>query len=130
MMAEVAKLSSGVLKRLIALQSRKEKLVTEVSRINRELSRLSGQAPGPALRSVRVAAPAVRTAGARPRKRGRTGRRILRQLKQAGTKGCSVQELSEKLKIKAQNLYVWFNSTGRKIPQVKKIGVARYAYLD
>ena len=35
-------------------------------------------------------------------------------------------DLSKKLKVPSANLYVWFNGTGRSVPGIKKIGVAKY----
>ena len=54
--------------------------------------------------------------------------KIISALRAAGRAGATIQELSEKLKVKPANLYVWFNGTGRKTRGVKKLGPARYGF--
>src|SRR5207237_698019 len=76
------------------------------------------------------AAAAVRPAKApRPSggtKRGALTEAILRELRTAGDKGISVKELADKLNAKYKNLYIWFSTTGKKNPAIKKVGPATY----
>jgi len=93
----------------------------------------STRGPGRPRKTAGVTTPAknikkvAKPAGRRGRKRGETGSKIMKVLAAVGKDGVSVQELAKKLKIKPQNLYVWFNSTGRKVDGLKKVGKARYA---
>jgi len=59
-------------------------------------------------------------------KRGALKEKIIRVLRTAGKKGATVGDLSKKLKVPSANLYVWFNGTGRSVPGIKKVGVAKY----
>lgn len=59
-------------------------------------------------------------------KRGQLSGRILGLLKEAGDKGASVSDLAAKLGLKYRNTYVWFATTGKKNPAIKKVGPATY----
>jgi hypothetical protein len=73
-----------------------------------------------------VSRPTGRPSPARRAKRGALKEKIVRALRAAGSKGATIQELSGKLGVRAANLYVWFNGTGRNVPGLKKIGAAKY----
>lgn len=60
--------------------------------------------------------------------RGMLKQEILANLIQAGDEGMSVRELAIKLGIRSQNIHVWFSSTGKKVPDLFKIGEGRYCY--
>ena len=95
----------------------------EMLRIQRRFE--STAAPNTKPAQVTVSRPGVK----RRRKqvgRGELKQRILGALRAAGKRGLSVGELSEKLRVKRANLYVWFNGTGRNVRAIKKIGPARY----
>jgi hypothetical protein len=38
-----------------------------------------------------------------------------------------VKELAAKLKVKPNNVFSWFYTTGKKVSGIKKVGEARYA---
>lgn len=65
----------------------------------------------------------------RPGGRGKLMAAILGELKAAGTKGITVKELSAKLGVAYKNVYIWFVTTGKKNPNIKRIGPARYALV-
>jgi hypothetical protein len=78
-----------------------------------------------------AAAPAKPAAGRASRRGGRPGSlqgRIVSALQSSGSEGVSIKDLSNKLKVNNRNLYVWFATTGKKHPSVKKVGPGRYAY--
>jgi hypothetical protein len=58
--------------------------------------------------------------------RGALKEKIMHALRLSGTRGATIRELSNKLKVPSANLYVWFNGTGRNVRGIKKIGVAKY----
>jgi len=59
-------------------------------------------------------------------KRGQLSARILAALKDAGSGGITVADLSNKLGAKYKNIYIWFATTGKKNSSVKKLGPAKY----
>ena len=84
---------------------------------------------GKAATSKKVkAAPKARKIKSRKRKatRGALKQQIIEQLTQAGSKGITIKDLSEKLNSNYKNLYVWFVTTGKRIPGIRKVGPAQY----
>jgi len=61
-------------------------------------------------------------------KRGALKGDILKLLAAAGPEGVSVKDISSTLGVKNQNVHVWFSTTGKKMPEISKVGEARYAY--
>ena len=121
---------SSTLKQLVRLTERKEALMARIQEIDREMVRVQhkfgipsreGDQPAPVTVSRAPGGPVRRRS-----KRGALKERILRTLRSAGKKGATVGDLSKKLKLPSANLYVWFNGTGRSVPGIKKIDVAKY----
>jgi|GEM_PF-4827469 ParB-like partition proteins len=52
---------------------------------------------------------------------------ILALLRTAGPEGMSIIELSQKLSTPTSGLLVWFSKIGKKLPEIQKVGEARYA---
>jgi len=55
---------------------------------------------------------------------------LLKTLQAAGKDGLSVKELAASLKAKPARVSVWFYTTGKKIKGIKKVGKARFAYIE
>jgi hypothetical protein len=96
--------------------------------------RLVGSAPAPKAAAVakpgrKPGRPAKSTSAATTKTKGarRGGRRgalkdkIIGALKQAGSSGVRIKDLSKDLKVPNRNLQVWFATTGKKTPGIKKI---------
>ena len=65
------------------------------------------------------------------RSRGRSGRgelkaQVLDALKAAGSQGVRVKALAAQLGTKPANIYSWFQSATKRMPQIKKMGEAHY----
>lgn len=58
--------------------------------------------------------------------RGALKVQILRALTAAGSSGVKVKELAATLGVKSTNIHSWFQTSGKRIPAIKKIGEARY----
>jgi hypothetical protein len=80
----------------------------------------------PAAKPAKAAAPAAKGKPRRGAKRGQLTAKILAALKVAGSGGITVADLSDKLGAKYKNIYIWFATTGKKNPNVKKLGPAKY----
>ena len=123
-------LSSAVLRSLVSLIEKREKLLGEVAAIEKQISSALGESsfdsPEPSRRlgrkvgNTRVAKPAKQGG-----KRGKTKELILGALKEAGANGISVKELSAKLGLKSPNLHVWFATTGKKLTEKARPGIYR-----
>lgn len=63
-------------------------------------------------------------------RKGRTGGlrdAVLSALRTAGAAGIGVQDIAKKIGAKPQNLHVWFSTTGRRSPEIVRVGPGRYA---
>ena len=120
---------SSTLKQLVRLSERKEALMAQIQEIDREMIRVQNKFGIPSRDTDQRAPVTVSLAPGLVRRRSKRGalkEKILRSLRAAGKKGATVSELSKKLKVPSANLYVWFNGTGRSVPGIKKVGVAKY----
>lgn len=130
----LSQLTSADLKALGSLLKEKEALLARVARIDAKLNAFAGgqTAPAaPAAATARVRA-AARTA-ARKVRRNRPGKfknKILALLQGAGKKGLTVRDLAGKLGVKPQRVYVWFNATGSRVKEIKKVAPATYAWVS
>ena len=121
---------SSALKQLVKLSERKEALMAQIQEIDREMVRVQSKFGVPARTDDQPARVTVsgtrRQPGSGRTQRGALKEKIVRALRSAGTKGATIRELSNKLKVPSANLYVWFNGTARNVRGIKKIGVAKY----
>jgi hypothetical protein len=126
-------LGSAQLAHLIRLVKEKESLLAQLARIDGALTALEGgKAPGKRGRKPGRPPKSGRGPGRPPGKTGRRGKRIkaplLKLMKSAGAGGITVKELAAKLKIKPNNVFSWFYTTGKKVSGIKKVGEAKYSY--
>lgn len=133
----ISNISSSALRSLIKLTERKESLVSEIQRIEAQLSslltgkpvRATGKRRGRPVKNVAKLAKTSKMTALRTKKRAPRGtikKKILAALKAAGDTGIKVTDLSKKLGIKNANVHVWFSSTGSKMPEIKKLGKGHY----
>lgn len=140
-------ISSSALKNLIKLTERKEGLVREIEKIEAQLSSLLGgkavrssgkrrgrpakKKAGRPAKAKKAGRPAKKAAGAGKRApRGQIKKKILAALKAAGDAGMKVTDLSKKIGVKNANVHVWFSSTGKKLPEIKRVGKAHFKLVD
>jgi hypothetical protein len=141
-------ITSAELRQLISIVERKERVQKELREIESKLS--TYVSPEPAIpstgtprrarksravraskRPLEVNAPKsnVQHAESEPgQRRGALKDLILATLQKAGGAGIAIKDLSSALGVKAQNLHVWFSSTGRKVKGVTKVSAGRWAY--
>lgn len=138
---DLASLNPSVLRELLELSEEKNALVKKIEAIDSRITALSsGKATVRGRKRGRAAAkpakkapktkkskPAARAPRKKRGKRGALKNDILALLSQAGPEGISVKDISSKLGVKNQNVHVWFSTTGKKMPEVTKVGEARYA---
>lgn len=119
----LSSLTSAQLHQLIELVKEKEALQAKLAQVERSLSDLeSGEV-------TKDEAPAKRR-GPRRRRRVALKDGLLKTLQAAGKEGLSVKELAASLKAKPASVSVWFYTTGKKIKGIKKVGKARFAYIE
>jgi uncharacterized protein YjcR len=136
-------LTSSGLARIQKLVERKESLAEQISAINRELEAIESGAPRPAAPARQAAASAARPAAPAPVKQAAAPRRkaggaktargelkgkIISELKSAGRGGVKVKDLAAKLGTSYGNITAWFQTTGKKMKEVKKVGPAQFGW--
>jgi hypothetical protein len=141
-------ITSAELRQLISIVERKERVQEELREIESKLSTyLSPEPTTPATRTPRRARkPRAVRVSKQPRevkapksnvqqaesesgqRRGALKDSILAALQKADGAGIAIKDLSRTLGVKAQNLHVWFSSTGRKVKGVTKVSAGRWAY--
>jgi hypothetical protein len=123
---DLSKINTRTLNSLIRLTKRKETLLKAVEKVEEELKGLLG---GKRL-SGSIKAISGKKAGRK--KTGKRQRRpalkaqVIAALKEAGKAGSSVKDIAQKIKIKPQNLHVWFSTTGKKFKEIVKVAQGRY----
>jgi hypothetical protein len=123
----LSNLNSASLRSLIKLTERKEALVLEIKKIEAQLSSLIlGKALPAGKRRGRPAKAAATVKSVKRAKRGTLKTKIYAALRAAGDEGLKVPALSKKIGVKSQNVHVWLSSTGKKLPEIKRIGKGHF----
>ena len=138
----LAKLTSKDLARVQKLIERKEYLNEQIAKIDSDLEAIEAGASGTnaADSTVMAAAAPKRGKGPAPkavrgRPAGKSGRgelkeRITKELRSSGSSGIRVKDLAAKLGTSYGNVTAFFQSTGKKIDEIKKVAPARYAWVN
>ena len=121
-------ISSTTLRKMIKLSEHKEKLMSQIQEIDRQMAGIQREVETHASTGARKQAKVTTRKGfrSRPSRRGALKAKILGALRGAGRRGLTVGQLSNKLGVKSANLYVWFADTGRNVRGLKKIAPAKY----
>lgn len=140
---KLTNINTGALRNLIKLTERKESLLAEIEKIESQLASLitgkplrkTGKRRGrPAKKGKgRVAKAAKATKGRSAGKRAPRGtlkKKIFAALKAAGEAGMKVTDMSKKIGVKNANIHVWFSSTGKKLPEIKRVGKGHFKLVE
>lgn len=106
-----------------------------IKRLSQGLYRLDGGVPVET--SAAAEAPAAKKSGRGPgrpskrstrplSKRGELMSKIMSELQAAGSAGVKIPDLADKFGVKRKNLFIWFATTGRRNPAIKKMGESHY----
>jgi len=121
-MTEITNLTSAQISKIAKLIKEKETLQAKIDKIDAELAATGAGGAKPARRG-RKPGPAKAKG---TRKRGAVKEKILALLKNSGPKGIGVQEIADKIGAPARNVHSWFQTTGKKLPGITKVGRAKY----
>ncbi|MDD4933252.1 MAG: hypothetical protein PHO89_07290 [Methylacidiphilaceae bacterium] len=121
---KLTQITSAQLTEIARLVQEKESLLKRVSEINKTLQDLpaEGRGRGGSLMSM------GHISGRAGRHPGKLKAAVLEALVAAGSEGLTVKELSAKLGVKANNLYSWFYTTGKKVEHLEKTLDGKYVY--
>lgn len=109
------------------LQAELDRLTSRLSAIQGQLFDGEGSAPvsSSTSTSASTSSAGLRRSAGRSR-RGELKAQVLNALVAAGSAGVRVKELAGALGTKPANIYSWFQTAPKRIPQIKKIGEAHY----
>ena len=127
---DLLNLTPEYLSKVLELVKRREALEVELAEVHRQLLRLQS---GSVIRGqhgegVQLTSFAGGTIG--PKSKRYLRERIVALLKAAGEEGVAVLDLASALGMPSKNLHVWFVTTGKKEPKIKRIARGRYAWLE
>ena len=131
-------INTGALRNLIKLTERKESLLAEIEKIENQLAslltgkavRTSGKRRGRPAKKGKVAKAVKAGRSAKRAPRGTLKKKIFAALKAAGEAGLKVTDLSKKIGVKNANVHVWFSSTGKKLPEIKRVGKGHFKLVE
>ncbi len=119
----INQLNSQSLRMAINLLEEKESLQAKIAEIEQQLAQLfeEGAAAAPLkIKRVKVAS---------GNRRGQVKDAFIAMLQQAGRKGVTLKEVCQELGKNQSSINSWLHSTGKKIPQIKRIGRGQYAWV-
>lgn len=134
-------INTGALRNLIKLTERKESLLAEIEKIEGQLAalltgksvRAGGKRRGRPAKKGKASKVAKTVKAGRSAKRAPRGtlkKKIFSALKAAGEAGMKVTDLSKKIGVKNANVHVWFSSTGKKLPEIKRVGKGHFKLVE
>jgi hypothetical protein len=127
-MNQTANSRIALYKEAIALEEKRATLQSELDRLLARLSDIKDRlfdADGVVSTDAAVASAMAKRSPGRAR-RGELKDRILSALSAAGSAGVRVKDLASTLGAKVANIHSWFQTSSKRIPQIKKVGEARY----
>ena len=116
----------------MSLEEKRAGLQAELDRVTSRLSSVQSQLFGSKASSASATSAGARVALGAPRGRRRRSRRgelkaqVLEALSAAGSAGVRVKDVAAAIGTKPANIYAWFQTATKRIPQIKKIGEAHY----
>lgn len=126
---KLKQLTSADIKELAKLVQEKEALQRKVSEIEQKIQNLwkvGSKVPGK--RGVRTQITEKKRGPEKGTIPGRLKSSIIEALKNSGSEGLTVKELSQQLGVKVNNLYCWFYTTGKKTPGIIKLSKGHYGF--
>jgi hypothetical protein len=100
------------------------KNIPEITKIGGGHYRLHPKGPKPVATKVSKEKPVK--AKADGAKRGGLSEKILGYLGEAGSEGVTIKDIADKADTNYRNVAVWFATTGKKFPKIKKVRPATY----
>jgi len=128
-MKQVTNSRIALYKEAIALEEKRASLQSDLDSLLAKLSDIKDRlfdADGVVSTTAVVASNLAKPMGRRRAGRGELKSKILSALAAAGSAGVRVRDIASTLGSKAANIHSWFQSSLKRIPQIKKVGQARY----
>lgn len=125
----ISHLTSDTLRQLLPLTDKRDELLKHLRALENEIAGALTGAGSAIVEAITPAKTKDKVKAAKVTAQTRSGRgqlkeQILALLGAAGDAGLGVQEIADRLGVKAGNIYVWFSSTGKSL--TSKISPGRY----
>lgn len=137
---DITQLNPSTLRKLAELAEKKTTLLEQIGKIDAELTSIAsgksavskasapapktgakrGRKPAAAKEAKPAKAPKAAKAPKTSGKRVKLKEPILELLRQAGENGLAIKEIAGAVGVPNQNVSVWFSSTGKKLPGIKR----------
>lgn len=124
---DITAISPETLKELIKLAEQKQALLEQIAVIDSSIAKISSGSALPAAAPKKAAKTVKKASVAKRGKRGGLKEGIVSLLSEAGASGIAVLEIAKKLSVKPQGIHAWFQTTGKKVPGIAKVGRGVYS---
>ena len=128
---DLSKININTLREMLKLSERKEELLKNLKELEKTImlyTNVSPSEPSPnqaAVKKKSRAKTSHNSSGQRA-SRGTMKTIILEALKEAGPAGIKIPDLAQKIGVKNANVHVWFSNTGKKLPEIERIGAGLF----
>lgn len=112
-------------KEAMSLENKRATLQHQLDDVHKRLNAIRAELFGQELKST-VSRTVERVRAGGRAVRGTLKTQILEALAAAGKAGIQVKDLADSMGAKLPNIHAWFQSVGKRIPSLKKIGRGRY----
>ena len=125
---DFTKINPTLLREVLKLSERKEVLLHELRKIETQiLSSLGCSSNSSIITKKGKKNPLAQMKNSTPRaERGSMKKEIIAALTEAGPLGMRISDLAQKINAKNANVHVWFSSTGKKLPEIERIGAGHF----
>ncbi|MCF7729939.1 MAG: hypothetical protein K9M81_06195 [Chthoniobacterales bacterium] len=132
---DLTKINISVLREMLKLSERKEELLKELKELEEKIishaSDFNSATPSKFKKPKKIGVHATQKINSSEKISKRASRGtmkviVLDALKEAGPAGIKIPELAHKIGVKNANLHVWFSNTGKKLPEIERIGVGLF----
>jgi uncharacterized protein YjcR len=132
---DLSKININTLREMLKLSERKEQLLKELKELEEQIvshvTGFSSTTPSESTlqKKKRAQSASLSTAHDGTSKRASRGTmktQILAALQEAGSAGIKVPDLAQKIGVKSANVHVWFSNTGKKLPEIERIGAGLF----
>ncbi len=136
---DLTKINISVLREMLKLSERKEELLKELKELEEKIishaSDFNSTTPSKFKKPKKTGAHTPKKINtseqiSKRASRGTMKVMVLDALKAAGPAGIKIPDLAHKIGVKNANLHVWFSNTGKKLPEIERIGAGLFRFCQ
>ena len=129
---DISKLTPSLLRHILKLSERKEALLEELKKIETDIfTHFKGETIPSSIADKKSSLKQKKSNQAKRSNSKRTPRGMIKEqifqaLAEAGSAGMKVSDIAQKIGAKNANVHVWFTNTGKKIPEIERLGPGHF----